>query len=306
MKRPSASARAGDDAEPALQVRVQRRPAAAARATSVCRLSAIDLIGASELLISWLSTRTSRCHAWRSSSRSVRAQVGEHQQLVRQPALAELAAPHLPAAAAAGQRQLEQRAASRPRAPRPARARRRRGRAARSAGRPSSRSPARFTSRSRRSASNANTATSISSITRRSSAVASSAPSRCSRSVSPSALTSQNASPSGSSLRRAPRADREVALAQRGQHVGERLQRPHHALAHRQRRSPTQRHGDQRRTASSASWARAAPVHSSTIASDQRPAARRASASSRTRRVVRQSGAALRRARHSPYWLRRR
>ena len=36
------------------------------------RDAATDLIGASELLSSWPSTRSSRCHAWRSSSRRAR------------------------------------------------------------------------------------------------------------------------------------------------------------------------------------------------------------------------------------------
>ena len=40
------------------------------RSMMVARLPAIDLIGASELFISWPMTRISRCHACRSSSRS--------------------------------------------------------------------------------------------------------------------------------------------------------------------------------------------------------------------------------------------
>ena len=68
----------------------------------------------------------------------------------------------------------------------------------RSEGWPSSRSPPRFTSRNRWSPSKAKTATSISSITRRSSAVASSSRSRWPRSVSLSAFTSSNARPSAS------------------------------------------------------------------------------------------------------------
>ena len=83
--------------------------------------------------------------------------------------------------------------------------------------------------------SKANTATSISSMTFDSSAVASRAPSRCSRSVSASALTSSSTSPSGSSGPRPAGADREVLLAQRRQQIGERLQRADDALAQRQR-----------------------------------------------------------------------
>ena len=40
------------------------------RSRIVARLPAIDLIGASELFISWPMTRIRRCQAWRSSSRS--------------------------------------------------------------------------------------------------------------------------------------------------------------------------------------------------------------------------------------------
>jgi hypothetical protein len=50
-----------------------------------------------------------------------------------------------------------------------------------------------------------------------------------------SAFTSSSARPSASSLRRAAGADREVALEQRAEQVGQRLQRPHHALAQRER-----------------------------------------------------------------------
>ena len=47
------------------------------------RLPAIDLIGASELLISWPSTRTSRCHAGALLLAQRPAHVGQHQQPVR-------------------------------------------------------------------------------------------------------------------------------------------------------------------------------------------------------------------------------
>ena len=63
--------------------------------------------------------------------------------------------------------------------------------------------------------SKAKTATSISSITVRSSAVASSAPSRCARSVSASALTSSSTSPSGSSRRARARGSRSRPRAAR-------------------------------------------------------------------------------------------
>ena len=133
------------------------------------------------------------------------AQVGEHQQLVRPAALAERAAPDLPAADAAGKRGVDD-------------ARRVAGQAvvevellgarrpsSRSAGWLSSRAPARLTNLSSCSSSNVKTATSISAITLRRSVVASSASSRWWRSVSTSALTSIITSPSGSPPR-APRA----------------------------------------------------------------------------------------------------
>ena len=84
----------------------------------------------------------------------------------------------------------------------------------RSTGWASNRSPDRFTNRSRCRSSNANTARLISSITVRKSAVASRAPRRCSRSVSPSAFTSNITSPSGSS-RRAPRARTEKSSSRK-------------------------------------------------------------------------------------------
>ena len=64
-------------------------------------------------------------------------------------------------------------------------------------------SPARLTRRSLRSGSKVKTATSISAMIVRKSAVASNAPRRCRRKVSPSSLTSSNASPSAS-FSRAP------------------------------------------------------------------------------------------------------
>ena len=91
------------------------------------------------------------------------------------------------------------------------------------------RSPARFTRRRQPVPSNANTATSISSITLRSSAVASSAPSLCLRSVSPSAFTSHNTSPSTSS-RFAPRARMEKSPSRNAaSKFGKRAQRKHDA-----------------------------------------------------------------------------
>jgi hypothetical protein len=82
--------------------------------------------------------------------------------------------------------------------------------------------------------SNAKTATSISDMTRESSAVASSAPRRCSRQrYRSSAFTSSRTSPSGSS-RAAPRARIEKSSSRmRGEEVRDRLQRANHAFPQR-------------------------------------------------------------------------
>ena len=61
---------AGDDREAARARSSCQSSAARGVARAARRLPAIDLIGASELLISWPSTRISRCQARRSSSRS--------------------------------------------------------------------------------------------------------------------------------------------------------------------------------------------------------------------------------------------
>ena len=140
------------------------------------------------------------------------------------------------------------------------RSRRRRPGCARRAG-SSSRSPARFTSRRRCSPSKAKTATSISSITLRSSVVASSAPRRCARSVALMALTCCITSPSASSLCGAARADGVVAFAHGLQQIRQRAQRRRHALADGRSASPARR----RRSARSAStglWACSRRVHS--------------------------------------------
>ena len=113
----------------------------------------------------------------------------------------------------------------------------------RSDGRPSSRSPARFTSRRRLSPSKAKMATSISSITLRSSVVASSAPRRWARSVAPMAFTCAITSPKRVFVRRsAARANGIVALAHGFEQIGERPQRRRHALPHRCRAAPPDQH----------------------------------------------------------------
>ena len=136
------------------------------------------------------------------------AQVGDDQQLMGQAVLPEGPAAHFPASRATGKGRLERAGAL---AAEPVAEAERVGRPARSAAPragPAAARPPRFTSRSRRSPSKAKTATSISSITRRSSAVASSSRSRWPRSVSLSAFTSSSARPSASSAP-APRARME-------------------------------------------------------------------------------------------------
>ena len=72
MKRASASARSPITSQAALP-HPRASPAAAARAAiSFASVPAIERIGASELLSSWPSTRSRRCQARRSSSRSAR------------------------------------------------------------------------------------------------------------------------------------------------------------------------------------------------------------------------------------------
>ena len=136
------------------------------------RLPAIDLIGASELLSSCPSTRINRCHALRSSSRSARLTSDKTTRVCGTPfsrnllcrtnqRALELLAGNATSASLAAPRQSASPISS---AVRPSR---------RTAACWSSFSPAGFTSRSTRSGSNANNGASISSTTRRSSAVAS-------------------------------------------------------------------------------------------------------------------------------------
>ena len=72
MKRPSASARRAMTSRPLPRSAAKSASSAGERPTRCRRLSAIERMGASELLISWPSTRTSRSKAWRSSARSAR------------------------------------------------------------------------------------------------------------------------------------------------------------------------------------------------------------------------------------------
>ena len=176
MKRRSDSARAAITARPRAHVALASPPGAARARAASRGCPAIDLIGASELLSSWPSTRIRRCQAWRSSSRSARLTSDSTSSCMRPPALAERAAAHLPAAGAARERQPRRCAAARP-------SRHAREAELASAPRPSSALGGRAEQalagavdepQLGRSPSKANTATSISSITLRSSAVASS------------------------------------------------------------------------------------------------------------------------------------
>src|SRR5450432_1575182 len=166
------------------------------RATMDSRLPAMDLMGVSELLSSWPSTRTRRCQA--SLSACVRSEITTSsngspcsRMRVRRP-------PQRPAppgnavcsVVSAGPSRHSSRCNSPAVCP-----------SKRSAGAASKRSPARFTRRRRWFSSNAKIATAISRITVRSRVVASMAPRRCSRSVLPSVLTSRMTSPRASSGR---------------------------------------------------------------------------------------------------------
>ena len=142
-------ARSAMIARPAPHVLVPVRRARRRARRGSPRLPAMDLMGASELLSSWPSTRMSRCHAWRSSSRSARLTSASTSSSMGQAALAERAAADLAAARRSGKASVEDPRASRRRSAssrpssvgvvRPG---------ALSVGWPSRRSPARLTSRS--------------------------------------------------------------------------------------------------------------------------------------------------------------
>ena len=205
------------------------------RSMMVARLPAIDLIGASELFISWPMTRISRWNAWRSSSRSGWLRSDSTSSSCGRPPwrneLRRISQRPTPP----GNAVLITRGASPSRqSSSPSSV----GATAQQCARAicaSSRAPARLTNFSSRSSSNVNTATSISAITLRSSVVASSASSRWWRSVSTSVLTSIITSPSAIAAARAARADGEVPLAERGEQVREGLEREDDALAQRER-----------------------------------------------------------------------
>ena len=172
-------------------------------------------MGARELFISWPRTRISRCQAWRSSARKARLTSDSTRSWWGRPPWRKVprctshrpmapgkAISRTPGVSAASARSSPSSAAVRP--------------SSRSAGLPSRVPPARLTSRRWSSPSKAKTATSTSSITFRSSAVASRAPRRCSRRVSARALTSSMAWASASSPR-VPRALNEKSSSRRAE-----------------------------------------------------------------------------------------
>ena len=188
-----------------------RRAGAASRASIDSRLPAIDLIGASELLISWPMTRIRRCHAWRSSSRSGRLTSASTSSWCGRPPCRNVVRRTSQRPGRRGTRRPRCAASAPSRQPRESELARRCGRAAVP---PAARAGARRrgSPAERCAPSKAKTATSISAITVRSSAVASSAPSRWSCSVTASTLTSSITAPSGSSPL-APRARIEKSLS---------------------------------------------------------------------------------------------
>ena len=240
MKRLSASARVAITRQAALAGPSSQSGGRGSRCTRLPRLPAIDLIGASELFSSWPSTRISRCQACALLVAQRLADVGQHQRdggAVRAAGTACAAPPSV--RCAPGKRDRARCAATPDRSQSSEVELLGVRSSSRSAGVPSSRSPARLTSCSRWRSSKVKTATSISAITLRSSAVASSASRRCPRSISASAFTSSVHVVERIVAARAARADREVALAQRRQQVGDGLQR--HDDAGAQRREEAER-----------------------------------------------------------------
>ena len=147
------------------------------RRSNDSRLAASDLMGASELFISWPSTRTRRCHARRSSSRSVRLRSVSTSKSCGKPCSRKVLrlTPHRPdppgKASVSGSSSSAPKQAASPSslAFLPSNL---------SMGWPSKVSPARFTRRRHRSGSKVKIATSISPMMVRKRAVASKAPRR--------------------------------------------------------------------------------------------------------------------------------
>ena len=90
MNRLSDSARVAITFKP-LRASSRQSGGGGSRRSKLSRLPAIDLMGASELFISCPSTRTRRCQAFAFLFAQGAAQIGQHDQLVRQTAFAKVA-----------------------------------------------------------------------------------------------------------------------------------------------------------------------------------------------------------------------
>ena len=191
----------------------------------------MDLIGASELLISWPSTRTIRCHAERSSARSTRLRSDSTSSWCGRPSWRKVvprtsqrpAPPGKMASSVRGVSPSRHAASPSASAPRPS---------SRSTGCPSSRSPLRFTSRSRRPRVEREhrDVDLLDDAAEQRRGLEGAQPLRAQRVAQHVHLEQRQAEPVVGA--RAARADRVVALAQRGEQVGDRLERTQHALAH--------------------------------------------------------------------------
>ena len=211
------------------------------------RLCAIDLIGASELLISWPMTRMRRCQAWRSSSRSERLTSVSTSSSSGNPPCRKTFVANLPAPGAAGERRGDGGGVLVLEARRKAQCVRHRARCSRSDGRASSRSPAPFTRRSRRSRIEREHGDRYLLHHRaqepaRVEGAHTLRPQRVGERVDLDQHLAERIVPRAN--RRAP--DREVLFAQRRQQVRDGLQREHHAVAQRDRHAPPERDDQQR------------------------------------------------------------
>ena len=203
------------------------------RDTRLSRLPAMDLMGVSELFSSWPSTRTSRCQACNSSSRNGRVRSEMTTSCMRQPVLAKHAAAHSPAPRRRSEKSFAGCAPARLPGTPPGRSSSALRPISRSAGLASSRSPARFTSRSncwlvecedRDVDLLHHLAQQRGGFERAQPLLAQ----RAAHGVDLLHHLAQRVVDSG-----AARPHRKIAFAQRGQQVRQRVQRKHHALAHR-------------------------------------------------------------------------
>ena len=233
---------------------------------------ATDWMGARELFSSWPRTRISRCHALRSSSLNVRLRSLRTTRWCGKPPCRKdpRRSPQRPEPPGKFSSMVRAGSPSR-QAPSPSSSAVKPRR--RSNGRPSKRSPARLTRRSCAWLSNVKMARSISSITVRSSALASSAPRRCCLSVSLSAFTSMITSPMASSLR-APRARNEKSSSRRAASRFESVCREKTTRERSEKANPSQRETIRKASVQNAPEEKF-PVHSrmSAISEPGRPAA---------------------------------